>query len=213
MSSTFPAPIAPTSSSLMRRLVEAMEGLPHEATAYVVADPAFPHVVHATDLELSEAIGAALRAHPEAALYGPLSSNRFYLREEARAPRTIEAIWVHDPDSEWSWIGDGEPDPPFPPAGRAATFRDLGSLMRRVEEIGADATAVELGATLTDLERVDTVAFGSAPFEKFVLPYLCRVYGAREAVRRADEFGSLALSARTRWTPSVNTLNAAAAAR
>lgn len=181
-----PTPVLPSASSLMRRLVEAAEALPYGATAYIVADEAFPHTVYALDQKISKEIEEALRKNRGSKLYGPIKSTpSTYDGSEnpsLKGAKTLAALggpqmWVHDWDSEWEWVG------------RQIQPTGLARAKAKAPTVTLAETAKALGFEADKAARIDAIVVGEAAFRKFVMPYLVNIYGLDEAAKRANPRG------------------------
>lgn len=193
MTSSLPAPILPSLASLLRRLAETADSFAPGSTVYAVAEPGFPHTVHAADTALSDALVTALQAAPSARVYGPLVSGQGEPDPSACAPtlqpRMVvtnpDEIWVHEDTSEWHKVRVKRPAGLRMRAGPAGTEEAptvvgiaSAELRQRLAALLAEASGEAPWAL------PDAVALTDAAFRKFVQPYLVRVYGVEEALRR-----------------------------
>lgn len=196
MTTPVPAPILPSLASLLRRLAETADSFAPGSSVYAVAEPVFPHTVHAADTALSAALEAALRSAPSARIYGPLISGQGEGSDGACEPRVQtrmvvtdpDEVWIHDETSEWRKVRVKRPAGLRAAVQSPATCEDAEPDV--VVGVASDDLRRQLAALLADASGEtrpglpDAIALTDAAYRKFVQPYLVKVYGVDEALRR-----------------------------
>lgn len=180
------APVMPSDSTLMRRLVETIESQPSGATVYAVAEPEFPHDVHGLDTELGEKLARLAARHPTARVYGPFRCTRTdagtpteaQLGRLARAATDPNEVWVHFEPSSWRRLKA---------VSGVSGLRSLAGMIERGAQRERAVLSTALNIAPEEAEQIDTICFGQAAYRKFVIPYLVQVYGIEEALRRASD--------------------------
>lgn len=164
------------SATLLKRIAEAVDGTRTGEDVYVVASDVFPHDV-AGVYPVLDAATAAMKKNDDHRVHGPYTTTRDTGAAVAFAP------FCHDPYSNRC---------PFTRPEPAWKLDDIADITVTATRRDGKKWSASFSPAK---EKVDALLFTLAAADKFYIPYIAKVAGAKHAAQIRDEMAAYASTA------------------